>query len=484
MYSNNRVTMKRLLLIVSALVGLNTPLDAQGIKGVSVGNPRMAHRGESMAVQMDLDLARLEVDPNLAVILTPRLLNGRDSVELPSVGIYGRRRYFYYTRNGADLAAINRGGDFRASEKPDSIVYSASCPYQPWMDGATLVLDRQDYGCCRTLLDEQRDVLGLYEAPFVYVPRFIYIRPEADTVKVFAIDGSAFIDFPVNQTVIYPDYRRNTAELQKIEDTIDSIRTDADVSITSIWLKGYASPESPYAHNTKLAIGRTEALKKYIQQLYHFDDGSIETDYEPEDWQGLRRYVDRSNLSHRAEILALIDSDLDPDAKEARIKRTYPEEYRFLLDHCYPALRHTDYRISYTVHVYTDVEAIRRVLKEKPGKLSLNELYLVAQSCEPGSDEFESLFETAVRMFPEDETANLNAANAAMQRNDLKSAATYLSRSGDSPQAVYARGVYEMLTQHYDAAEELFARAEAAGIAEAAEGLEAIAKIRKQTFKQ
>ena len=41
-----------------------------------------------------------------------------------------------------------------------------------------------------------------------------------------------------------------------------------------------------------------------------------------------------------------------------------------------------------------------------------------------------------------------------------------------------------MLTQHYDAAEELFARAEAAGIAEAAEGLEAIAKIRKQTFKQ
>ena len=102
MYSNNRVTMKRLLLIVSALVGLNTPLDAQGIKGVSVGNPRMAHRGESMAVQMDLDLARLEVDPNL--------LNGRDSVELPSVGIYGRRRYFYYTRNGADLAAINRGG--------------------------------------------------------------------------------------------------------------------------------------------------------------------------------------------------------------------------------------------------------------------------------------------------------------------------------------------------------------------------------------
>lgn len=476
--------MKRLLLIATALLGLGPQLGAQEIDGISVDRFRMIRQGESMAVKMDLDLARLDVAPNLAVVLTPRVLNGRDSVDLPSVGIYGRRRYFYYTRNGADLADMNRGGEFRASEKPDSIIYSTSCPYQPWMDGASLVLDRQDYGCCHTLLDEQRSVLGRYEAPFVYVPRFVYVRPEADTAKIFAIEGSAFIDFPVNQTVIYPDYRRNTAELQKIEDTIDSVRNDPDVSITSIWLKGYASPESPYAHNTKLAMGRTAALKQYIQQLYHFDERTILTDYEPEDWEGLRRYVDRSNLTHRTEILAMIDSDLAPDAKEARIKRTYPDEYRFLLKHCYPALRHTDYRISYTVHVYTDVEQIRRVLKENPGKLSLNELYLVAQACEPGSDEFEELFETAVRMFPADPTANLNAANAAMQRGDLKSAADYLARSGDSPRAVYARGVYAMLTQHYAAAEQLFRQAAQAGVAEADEGLEAIAKIEKQTHNQ
>lgn len=474
--------MKKLILIVSALLGLSAQLDAQKIEGISVANPRVDRRGEQMAVAMDLNLARLEVEPNLAVVLTPRLLNGRDSVELPSIGIYGRRRWFYYTRNGADLAATNRGGEFRASEKPDSIVYGTSCPYLPWMDGASLVLDRQDYGCCRTLLGEQRQVLGRYEAPFVYTPRFLYVRPQADSVKIRTLSGSAFIDFPVNQTVIYPDYRRNTAELEKIEATIDSVRSDADVSITSVWLKGYASPESPYAHNTKLAMGRTAALKKYIQQLYRFDERTIRTDYEPEDWEGLRRYVDQSNLDHRTEILELIDSSLDPDAKEAKIKRTYPAEYRFLLDHCYPALRHTDYRITYTVRIFNDPDEIRRILKSNPGKLSLNELYIVAQTCEPGSDEFEELFETAVRMYPADETANLNAANAAMQRGDLKNAATYLARAGESPQALYARGVYEMLSQRYDEAGQLFLRARAEGIAEAAEGLEAIGKIRKQTF--
>lgn len=62
----------------------------------------------------------------------------------------------------------------------------------------------------------------------------------------------------------------------------------------------------------------------------------------------------------------MIDSSLDPDAKEAKIKRTYPEEYRFLLQNCYPALRHTDYRIDYTIRSFSDVEEIKRIMQTQP----------------------------------------------------------------------------------------------------------------------
>jgi outer membrane protein OmpA-like peptidoglycan-associated protein len=110
-----------------------------------------------------------------------------------------------------------------------------------------------------------------------------HIRPQGQIEKQDSLEGSAFIDFPVNQTVIYPDYRHNTAELGKIQSSIDSVQGDMDITITSVWLKGYASPESPYAHNKELAIGRTAALKKFIQQLYQFEDEVITTDYEPED---------------------------------------------------------------------------------------------------------------------------------------------------------------------------------------------------------
>ena len=258
------------------------------------------------------------------------------------------------------------------------------------------------------------------------------------------------------------------------------MRDDRDVTITQVWLKGYASPESPYAHNKELAVGRTEALKKYIQQLYKFEDDVISTDYEPEDWAGLRRYVEQTNLDHRTEILDLIDSDMAPDAKEAKIKRTYPEEYRFLLHNCYPALRHTDYRIAYDIRSYSDAEEIAHVMREQPQKLSLNEFYIVARQYEPGTDEFTDVFETAVRMYPSDETANLNAANAAMRRGDLDGAERYLAKAGNTPEAVYARGALAIRREDYDAARRHLNEAKALGVEQAAVTLDELDRGRRK----
>lgn len=53
-------------------------------------------------------------------------------------------------------------------------------------------------------------------------------------------------------------------------------------------------------------------------------------------------------------------------------------------------------------------------------------------------------------MFPDDEVANLNAANAAMDRGDMKNAEYYLKKAGNSPQAVYGRGTYAALKKEFD----------------------------------
>lgn len=471
--------MKRIILIITALLGAGCMLNAQQTVGVTTDSLRIERNGEYIVVDMNMGLSPLDVDVNRAVLLTPRFVCATDTLELPSIGVYGRQRYYYYVRNGESMLSGAKEMSFKARSKPSDVAYHAIIPYYGWMNGAALELYRSDYGCCNTLLAECVEPLGGYMEVVPLSPQLLYVYPQAEAVKSRSLSGSAFIDFPVDKTVIYPEYRRNTHELSKIQASIDSVRNDKDITITSVWLKGYASPESPYSHNRDLAIGRTAALKHYINQLYHFKDSVIITDYEPEDWAGLRRYVEKTNLAHRTEILNMIDSSLEPDAKEAKIKRTYPEEYRFLLQNCYPALRHTDYRIDYVIRGFSDVEEIKRIMRTQPQKLSLNEFYLVARTYEPGSAEFNDVFETAVRMYPDDETANLNAANSAMQRKDLESAKRYLPKAGNSPQAVYARGAYAFLVEDYDSARGFLNDAKAMGIEQAEIILIEIDKIEK-----
>ncbi|WP_304258391.1 DUF3868 domain-containing protein [Phocaeicola plebeius] len=476
--------MKRTIFILATLLGMTGMSEAVAqdtkdiLPGVSVENFNMNRNGKYLTVTMDIDLSELDVNSNRAVLLTPRLANGTDSLDLPSVGIYGHRRYYYYIRNGISTISGKTEKSFKASDKPGQLEYDNHTPYEEWMDGATLKFHRSDWGCCQEILAEYEGLLGRHREAFF--PELVFVQPKAEIMKSRSLSGSAYIDFPVDRTVIYPDYRRNTVELGKIQATIDSVRNDRDVTIMSVWLKGFASPESPYKHNTELAIGRTAALKKHIGQLYHFADSIIRTDYEPEDWEGLRRYVEQSNINHRKEILSLIDSDMEPDAKEAKIKRTYPKEYRFMLQHFYPALRHTDYRIDYNIRTFSDVEEIKRIMAEQPQKLSQNEFYLVAGKYEPGTDEFTDVFETAVRMFPNDEVANLNAANAAIRRDDFATARRYLDKAGDSAEAVYARGALAVREKDYDTAHRYLETARDMGLEKAAATLKELEERRKE----
>lgn len=476
--------MKRTIFILATLLGMTGMSEAVAqdtkdiLPGVSVENFNMNRNGKYLTVTMDIDLSELDVNSNRAVLLTPRLANGTDSLDLPSIGIYGHRRYYYYIRNGISTISGKTEKSFKASDKPGQLEYDNHTPYEEWMDGATLKFHRSDWGCCQEILAEYEGLLGRHREAFF--PELVFVQPKAEIMKSRSLSGSAYIDFPVDRTVIYPDYRRNTVELGKIQATIDSVRNDRDVTITSVWLKGFASPESPYKHNTELAIGRTAALKKHIGQLYHFADSIIRTDYEPEDWEGLRRYVEQSNINHRKEILSLIDSDMEPDAKEAKIKRTYPKEYRFMLQHFYPALRHTDYRIDYNIRTFSDVEEVKRIMAEQPQKLSQNEFYLVAGKYEPGTDEFTDVFETAVRMFPNDEVANLNAANAAIRRDDFATARRYLDKAGDSAEAVYARGALAVREKDYDTAHRYLETARDMGLEKAAATLKELEERRKE----
>lgn len=470
--------MKKIFLVMAALMGFATFADAQSSSDVAVSGVRMMKDGSNMNVVMNIDLSKIDVKNNASLHIYPVIKNGADSVELAPIGVYGRGRYINYLRRGESVFQDMGETVYKEGKQPSVFEYAATVPYKAWMDGSKIIMNKKTCGCCQDLLAEDATPVGGYDIPD-FVPHFIYIQPAPELVKQRELSGSAFIDYIVSRTDVNPEYRNNTVELAKIIATIDSVKNDSDIKVKSVFLKGFASPESPYDNNTRLARERTASLKQYVLNLYNIDEQLITTDFEPENWEGLRAYVANSNLKNKEAILKSIDSSVEPDRKEWIIKSTWPEDYAFLLANCYPALRKTDYKIEYTINSFTDINKILEVYRTAPGKLSLNEFYIAANAFEPGSKEYKEVFETAVAKYPEDPIANLNAANVAMSKGDYVTAKRHLNLSGNTKEAVYAKGLYHTAVHEFDQAEAYLKEAQQQGIAEAAQMLEQCAALKE-----
>ena len=94
-------------------------------------------------------------------------------------------------------------------------------------------------------------------------------------------------------------------------------------------------------------------------------------------------------------------------------------------------------------------------------------MYAVANSYEKGSKEYNEVFDITVKMFPEEELANLNAAYTAIDRGDKVSAENYLKKAGNGPEVDNARGALAVLKNDYQTAKTYFEKADKAGLKEA-----------------
>lgn len=474
--------MKKTIIYIGFLLAFVGTAQAQeGLKGeIEVSNVSLSVFGDSLRVQMDMDFSALHLPSNRSLSLLPSLRMDTAIIRLPEVDVMGRRQYIQWQRK-ADRAAMTQVIR-RYNGTTQHLHYQTAVPIAERLGLVRLYLDEDSCGCLREVLANRNRLLAEQDfTPAVFVPHFVYVSPQAETRKTRHEKGAAYVDFPVNKTGIYPAYRNNRSELAKIENTINRIKGDADVSINNITIKGYASPEGSYANNSRLAEARTRSLVDYLKKEYPLDASLFQLDYEPEDWEGLRAYVIKGSLPEKDALLGLIDSGLEADAKERRLRTEYPEAYRTLLRDCFPALRHSDYVVAYTVRGF-DVEEARMLIWKEPQKLSLQEMYAVAQTYKTGSKEYNEVFETAVRLFPDDEAANLNAANSAMQRNELDRAENYLKRAGDSGEALVARGILAYMKNDLEKAESYFRQAQQRGVKEADSNLDSLLRVKANKY--
>ena len=463
------------------LVGLLTFLfankaTAQNItvaENIEVHNISVNHVEDLMIISMSFILDDVKVKSNQSIVLTPYLedWDGTQRELGQPIRINGRKQQIYVERNHKSPSYENAIVIRRFNDEPQVYNYITSIPYQSWMDSYRLHIYEDLCGCGTPLAHSGKELAEYIPLPTIAY--YEYKEPEMEIVKARSVEGKAYLDFPVNQTTIYPDYRRNPEELAVIIKTISVVKDDPNISITNINIHGYASPEGSYNSNARLAEGRAEALKEYVRKLYNLPPNLFTVESTPEDWAGRIQWVSDSDLNNKEAILDIANSSLSPDAKDQKIRQAYPEDYRTLLANCYPALRHSDYVINYVVNPFTLKEA-KTIITKNPAQLSLYEIYQVASSYPAGSSESIETLKIAAALYPESEEANLNVANMLVEIGDIAAAAPYLERAGELPQAILLRGVIEMKQGNIAEARELFIKAQMAGSSKAQHNIDLI----------
>ena len=438
---------------------------------VTIDSVQTSVENERVDVAFKLNLNNLKLKAEQQLILTPMLATDSDTTALQPIIINGRsqqirmmrasKRAKKYTEGKEPIVVLRKNGTEQSINYSQTIIRK-----QPLESDVLQLFAAQDLCGCGDIQDQDRTLLANIDNLDAWMPAITFVKPAAEARKQRAEKGEAYLSFRVNKTDIVVDLFDNTRELAKITKTIDLVRDDKNVEITGINIHGFASPDGPYANNERLARERAASLKNYVSHLYTIDNKLFSSNSTPEDWDGFRHKVQQSQLANKEEILKISKSNLAPDDKDKRIRQLYPQDYAVIMSDIYPRLRHSDYTVSYTVRPFS-VEEAKQILRTRPQQLSLQEMFLVAQTMEEGSAEFNEVFDIAVRMFPDDPTANLNAACADLQRRDIASAEKHLQKAGNSAEALNARGALAVMKKDYALARQLFADAAAAGSADA-----------------
>ena len=457
------------------------------LDGIRFVNRDIAKGGREVSLSMDIILDSTKIKTQHTVALTPVLVSedGKEEFPFGTVIVDGRTRHRVFSRNEA--------------------LGKENCPER---DSAQIVIMRKNSGCADCGEGESEKILDSQ-----VLPRFIpdwktsRIEPAPEPVKHREESRVAQLQFRQGKHDILPHWNGNKAVLDTVTASVDLVKTKDYIVITGIYVAGFASPEGTWGYNMDLSRSRAEAFAGYIAEHNDVDTNLMHVEWSGEDWNGFRSELMKSGFGKKDLIVGIIDACTDDRNECERLMRDKltPDEYVWLKENIYPALRRCMYRIEYDVKVF-DLDEARNVIHDSPADLSLQEMYMVARSYESGSDEYRYAMEMAAEHFPLEPAVLGDLALNALESGDAGAAVDALegkirdaveSGTGERPEMEKTAGLLNILgvayartgenaqdrdeaARWFDKARECFETAAGAGCADAGDNLRQVLSVLDQ----
>ena len=276
--------------------------------------------------------------------------------------------------------------------------------------------------------------------------------------QIIAQHQDAQIKYRINQSKVRTS-ELSTTSIQDFVKVLRDIKADQkSFALDNIEVSAYASPDGALSFNEKVASGRQETASQYVnKQLKNIElDGTVDTKYTAEDWDGFQEIVAASNIQDKEVILRVLNMYKDPEERETQI-RNMSVAFRELADEVLPELRRARLTINYKLIGRTDAE-IQQQFKEDPTKLSVEEL-LYGATLTKDTNEQKKYFEAAAKQYPNDYRAYNGLAQVAYAQGDLAAAKSALQKAGDKTEANANAALIAIAEGNLDQAEALLGKA-------------------------
>jgi len=367
--------MKKLYLIVLILSFI--PFCAKGqcecvCEKITITDTKIVREGEEVVVTLRAQAQQGAIKGNASYAFSPVITNGEHRVSLPAVIIREKHTERIQKRNKKLSGQSPEFPDFRTARPDEPVVYSASVPFQQWMEGSTIIAESRSWGCSASqVYPDQLLAEGILPpaapltvAAVVSAPKFRTVGDSLSSVLSFVFPESQWkqgepiyhedrekaliIYYPECERNIQLDFENNTIILNNLLEVINALLAAPDNEITRISIAGFSSPEGSFAYNDRLAWERAVSVKEYIVKNTKIKGTLISLYNGSEDWQGLRAMVAASDIYDKKDILRIIDTvpvfSADGRRKE-RIRQLKNLNggisYRYMFEQFFPLLRNS-----------------------------------------------------------------------------------------------------------------------------------------------
>jgi Flp pilus assembly protein TadD len=466
--------------LISGCAGLSKMRDEASTVTYEVKpNPLVMQAGQ-VGVTGTVNFPEKYFNKKAVVTATPVLKYDGGQVEYPTVTLQGEKV------EANNTVIPYAGGSFK---------FSGSVPYKPEMSKSELVVnysarikegDPVEYGS-----EKVADGVVATEGLVRVDPMTVMMKDNFQ--RIIPESYSADIHYPINQAEVRKTELKGD-DVKGLEQKLAELKTDSSRQIKGAKISAYASPDGSLELNEKLSAKRETSAEKFFKKALKDNkitqaemEGFLSTLTTPEDWDGFKTLMEKSNIQDKELILRVLSMYADPQVREREIKNI-SSAYKEIADEVLPQLRRSVMSVNVDVVGKSD-DQLRDLALRDPKSLDREEI-LYAATLVSDLNQKAAIYKAATEKFPDcvraannlgavlmqqgktadarkafeaakalnaNATVNANLGAVALAEGDLKAAEDLLTASmsaGDAPS--YNLGIIKIKQGDYPAAVNYF----------------------------